>query len=150
MHRDTPWRESTRLEVGTMWRLDHIAVLVTLLLTIAFGTGMAAADATKKHSGAIVATDEGKAAFVLAEVGPWQLRDGNTVLTNRTVVVTDTTEWTVVKRAEATPSGFPWDFVEATLDRWDVHPGTFVTADCLHKGKALIATKVTVVELPAK
>lgn len=44
-----------------------------------------------KHSGSIVAVADDATTFVLAEVGPWQMHDGATAITYRTITVTPET-----------------------------------------------------------
>jgi hypothetical protein len=133
-----------------MRRLSSLAIPLTLaLLLAASGLPAAAADVVK-HSGVIVAVDERAGTFVLAEVGPWQLRDGETVVTRRTISLTPATAFSIVFRDEEAPSGFPNDFVETPLEPWAVYLGDHVTIDCRHDGRRLVALKIVVTDLPGE
>ncbi len=126
--------------------LRHIAALlvVTLLFVAA---PLVTADSTMKHSGTILGLDRSAGTIVLGEVGPWRLERGATVITRRTIDVTSGTTFAVVRRVEASPTGFPNDFVEEKLDGATLATGDYVTVDCLHRAGRMIALKVTVVEL---
>jgi len=120
----------------------HITLSIALVLLLALP---ALADAQQmKHSGLIVGIDRDRGTITLAEVGPWQVVQGATVLTTRTIVVTAATEFALVGRVDDPPSGFPGDFIEERLDPWDLRYEDFVTIDCLHRGARLIALKITV------
>jgi len=94
-----------------------------------------------------VAIDEKAGAIVLAEIGPWKVREGKTVITYRTITVMPETEFGVVGRDYATPDGFPGELIEGALETGEIFVNDFVTVDCLHEGKRLIALKVTVTEV---
>jgi hypothetical protein len=87
--------------------------------------------------------------FVLAEVGPWQVRDGATVITYRTIALTAKTEFGVVTRVDAAPSGFCGDFAEFPIGPERVDLNDSVTVVCRRDGKRLVALKITVVEVAA-
>jgi hypothetical protein len=110
--------------------------------------GSAGAQPLVKHSGVIVDANERAGSLVLAEVGPWRVRDGATVITYRTIVFTPQTEFTIVFRAEDPVTGFAGDFVETPLEAWAVYVGDHVTIDCRHDGTRLVAVKMTVTDLP--
>jgi len=131
-----------------MKTLGHVlsASLLTMLLGLA---APASAEERMNHSGSIVFIAEDARSFVLAEVGPWQVRDGATVITYRTITVTPETEFAYVVRADPAPSGFPGDFVETPLGPEAVYLDDYVTVDCRHEGKRLVALKITVTEVPA-
>ena len=131
-----------------MKTLGHVvsASLLAMLLGLA---APASAEERMKHSGSIVFIAEDARSFVLAEVGPWQVRDGATVITHRTITVTPETEFAYVVRADPAPSGFLGDFVEAPLGPEAVYLDDYVTVDCRHEGKRLVALKITVTEVPA-
>ena len=101
-----------------------------------------------RHSGVIADVDERAGTFVLAEVGPWSVRNGRTVVTRRVVALTPTTEFAIAFRDEEAPSGFRNDFVETPLERWAVYVGDFVTVECVRQGGRLTASKVVVTDLP--
>jgi hypothetical protein len=117
-------------------------VLVFLLGLIA----VASAEKSVRHSGSIVSIAEDARTFVLAEVGPWQTRDGATVITYRTITLAPETELAIVARDEAPPSGFPGDFVETVLGPDGVYLNDYVTVDCRHEGQRMIALKIIVTE----
>jgi hypothetical protein len=101
-----------------------------------------------RHSGVIADVDERGGTFVLAEVGPWNVRDGRTVITRRVITLTPTTEFAIAFRDEEAPSGYRNDFVETPLERWAVYVGDFVTVECVQRGGRLTASKVIVTDLP--
>jgi len=101
-----------------------------------------------KHSGSIVAIADDASTFVLAEVGPWQVREGATVLTYVTIALAPDTEYALVARADEPPSGFGGDFVETRLGPEDVYLHDYVTVDCLHEGGRMVALKITVTSAP--
>jgi hypothetical protein len=105
-----------------------------------------AAEEIVKHSGKIVAISDGAGTFVLGEVGPWQVRDGETVVTRRTIMLTPATQFVMVGRADDAPSGFPGDFVDVALGADAIYLYDFVTVECRHDGKRLLALKITVVD----
>ena len=119
-----------------------LSVLVSLL---ALGPSAGFAQ-TMKHSGTILSIGDDAATFVLAEVGPWQVRDGATVMTYRTITVTPETRFAIVSRGADLAGGLPGDFVEMRLPPDGVYLNDYVTVDCLHDGKRLIALKITVIE----
>lgn len=108
----------------------------------------AAAAEIKQHSGRIVSIADDARTFVLAEVGPWQVRNGATVVTYRTIELAPQTQFTIVARIDAAPSGFRGDWVEFAIGPERVYLNDQVTVDCRHEGKRLVALKITVVEVP--
>jgi hypothetical protein len=146
-----------------MKRLGHVVIPSILMILVGL-TASASAGERVKHSGVIVsiADDQndfalfphltvfGKArTFLLAELGPWQVRNGATVITYRTITLAPETEFAMVARADAAPSGFGGDFVETRLGPEGVYLNDYVTIDCRHEGKRLVAVKITVTELLA-
>jgi hypothetical protein len=101
-----------------------------------------------RHSGLITAVDERAGTFLLAEVGPWQLRNGRTVVTYRTVALTPATQFAITFRVEDAASGYRHDFVETPLEAWAVYVGDFVTVEAVEQRNRLNALKVTVTDLP--
>ena len=85
---------------------------------------------------------------MLAELGPWQVRDGRTVVTHRTVAITAATRFAIAFREQEAPSGYRDDFVETPLEAWAVYVGDFVTVECEEKRGRLTALKITVTDLP--
>ena len=126
----------------TQFRLFVSMVVLCVGLAVPAGAGE-----TMKHSGSIVSVADDATTFVLAEVGSWQVRDGATVITYRTITVTPRTEFAIVGRENEPASGFPGDFVEAPLDPDGVYLNDHVTVDCRHEGTRLIALKITVTEV---
>ncbi len=123
-------------------------VLASMLVMLGLTASVSAAE-NAKHSGSIVSIAEDARTFMLAEIGPWPLRDRATVITYRTVTLVPETEFAIVARANAAASGFEGDFVETRLGPEDVYLNDYVTVDCRHEGKRLVALKITVIEPPA-
>ena len=114
-------------------------ILAALLgLTVA-----ASAGERMEHSGSIVSIADDGRTFVLAEVGPWQLRNRATVVTRRTITVESGTEFAIVARDVDASSGFPGDFVETRLGPDGVYLNDYVTVDCRHEGRRPVALKIT-------
>lgn len=107
---------------------------------------VAASDAqeTVKHSGSVVAIDDKAGTVVLAEVGPWKLRDGATVITYRTITVTPDTAFAVARRSTDPANGFPGQFVEEPLAPGALALNDYVTIDSRHEPKRVRALKITV------
>jgi hypothetical protein len=124
----------------------HHVVSASVLVILLVLTASASAEESVKHSGSIVSIAENARTFVLAEVGPWQVRDGATVITYRTITLAPETAFAIVARADAAPSGFPGDFVETALGPEAVYLNDYVTVDCRHAGRRLVALKITVTE----
>ena len=123
------------------------STVFTALLAILLGLiASASAGERMNHSGSIVSIADDGRTFVLAEVGPWQVRNGATVVTRRTITLEPGTELAIVARDDASPSGFPGDFVETRLGPDGVYLNDYVTVDCRHDGQRLIALKITVTE----
>jgi len=122
------------------------SAIVVILLGLSASAG---AGETMKHSGSIFAADDATM-FVLAEVGPWQTRNGATVVTYRTITVTSETQFAIVARRDEAAGAFTGDFVEIPLGPDGIYLNDYVTIDCFHEGRRLIALKITVTEvLPA-
>jgi hypothetical protein len=123
------------------------STVFTILLAVLPGLiASASAGERMKHSGSIVAIADDGRTFVLAEVGPWQVRRGATVVTRRTITLEPETEFSIVAREVETSSGFLGDFVETRLGPDGVYLNDYVTVDCRHEGRRLIALKITVSE----
>lgn len=91
------------------------------------GPGVPASAGPGSHSGTIAEIADDARAFVLAEVGPWQVRDGATVLTRRIIALTPDTASVIAVRTEVAPSGFPDDFVEVPVGPDRVYLGDYVS-----------------------
>ena len=104
---------------------------------------------TETHSGSIASIADDAPTFVLAEVGPWQVRDGATVITHRTIALAAETEFSIVARVDSAPSGFRGDFVEFPIGPERVYLNDYVTVVCRRDGKRLVALTITVIEMPA-
>lgn len=117
------------------------ALLLSLAASVSAGEVM-------KHSGVIVAIADDARTFMLAEVGPWQVRHGATVVTHQIITLLPDTQFTMVGRGDDAPSGFKSDFVEVPLGPDAVYLNDYVTVECRHEGSRMLALKITVVELP--
>ena len=126
-----------------MYRLRPIVLALTLLAGLAASVNAE----IMRHSGFIFSIADNAKTLVLAEVGPWQLRNGRTVITYRTVAMTPQTVFTVVRRSDAAPSGFRGDFVETAVGPEEAYLNDYVTVECLHEGERVVALKITVIEL---
>jgi len=126
-----------------MRRRARLAFVLSTLLVL---TGSAAAEEVMKHSGSIVAIADDAQTFVLAEVGPWQRRQGATVITYRTITLLPQTQFTFVGRVDEGNGGFPGNFVEAPLEPDAVYLHDYVTVECRHEGARLLALRITVIE----
>ena len=117
---------------------------------LALSASASTEDIVTKHSGVIVAIPDDARSFVLAEVGPWQVRNGATVVTYRAITLMPATQFAMMGRAHDAPSGYPGDFVEVVLGPEAVYLNDYVTVECRHEGKRLLAVKITVAELAAE
>lgn len=120
------------------------ALATTILLGLTAAVGAAE---QVKFSGVIVSISDSRGTFVLAEVGPWRVRDGATVITRRTIALAPDTAYAVVGRAETAPSAFPGDFVETPVGPDRIHLNDWVTVECRREGGRLVAVKITAVDL---
>ena len=128
-----------------MQRVGRAMLALVMLFAVATSAGAAHIE---RHSGSIESIPDDARTFVLAEVGPWQVRDGETVLTRRTITLTPETKYAIVKRVDDAPSGFRGDFVEFEIGPERVYLNDQVTVECRHEGTRLIAVKITVTEMP--
>ncbi len=127
--------------------MRHGAMFAWVFAALLALTVSASAEEIVRHSGSIVAIADDARTFVLAEVGPWQVRTGATVTTYRTITLMPETQFAIVGRLDDAPSGFPGDFVETPLGPEAVYLNDYVTVECRHEGKRLLALKITVAEL---
>jgi hypothetical protein len=125
---------------------QNVALLVLVVL-MALGSPVSADDVVK-HSGRIVGIADGARTFVLEEVGPWKVRNGETVMTRQVITLLPETRFTIVGREDGASSGFKGDFVEMTLAPEDVYLYDYVTVECRHEGGNMLALKIMVMELP--
>lgn len=117
-----------------------IAILVALI-----APGASAAE-IQRRSGTVEAVDRDRGALVVGEVGPWQVKNGETVVIRRTFAVTGSTRFVRVERRPETQTGaWPGDFVEVPLAAWDVKPGQFVTVESEPGAARPTASRVLVV-----
>jgi hypothetical protein len=126
-------------------RIPALGLAVALVLALAGG---ADAQPLEKHSGVIVDASETAHTLVLAEVGPWRVRDGRTVITRRTIAFTPQTQFVIAFRSEDPANGYMGAYVEAPLEAWAVYVGDHVTVECRRDGTRLVAVKMTVTDLP--
>jgi hypothetical protein len=132
-----------------MIRLRDVASAFVLLAALGItASSDAQPQQTVKHSGTIVDVHDRAGTFLLAEVGPWRVRSGETVVTRRTIALAAETTFAIVKRTPKAPNEFPGDFVELPIDASEVYVTDYVTVECRHEGKRLIATKITVIDMP--
>ena len=123
------------------------APMVGLVLLGLAAPGPAEAAATR-HSGTVVAVDRDAGTIVIEEIGPWRVKDGQTVITRFTVKAGESTAWTRARRATgAGPSGWDGEFIEVPQDAWELKRGEYATIELEGAGKGQVATRVTVSEL---
>lgn len=123
-----------------------VRILAMALLTLA--PPARAGAPTSKHSGTILAVNRAAGTIVLGEMGPWRVKGGVTEITERTIAVIPSTEFTRVKRVPGPgPAGWAGDFVEVRLGVWEVKAGDLVTVEVREKDQRLIALKVVVIKL---
>lgn len=125
-------------------QIAWLLVVVVVALAAAEAGG---AEVGVRHSGTVTAFDQAAGTLVLDELGPWRLKGGVTQITKHTIEVTPTTGFALVKRATDGATGFPGEFVETALDAGALQPGDFVTVECQHEGKRLLALRITVTEI---
>ncbi len=128
-----------------MKRWATLAVLAVLLAVS--GAPAGAADVFR-HTGTLTSFDRATGTLVVAEVGPWRVRDGVTVVTERTVTLTPATRFSFVRRGEPGETAWPGDFLELAIDAWEMLPGDFVTVECRHEADRMIALRVQVLDVP--
>src|SRR5919108_2266668 len=104
----------------------RVLLVSVALLSLAATAG---ADELVKHSGVIVAIADDGRSFVLAEVGPWQMKRGSTVITSRRISLLPETAFAIVGRVDDAPSGFAGDFVVVPLTAEEVYLNDYVTVD---------------------
>jgi hypothetical protein len=126
-----------------MRRRARIAFVLSMILAL---NGSAGAEEVMRHSGSIVAIADDARTFVLAEVGPWQVRNGATVITYRTITLLPQTQFAFVGRMDDGASGFRGNFLEVPLEPDAVYLHDYVTVECRHEGTRLLALKITVIE----
>ena len=119
-------------------------VLLAALLTLAAPAWAGSDEVT--HSGTVLTVDRTAGRIVLEELGPWEVKDGKTVLMRQTIVVTPSTQFSGVKRAAgAAPSGWIGGLVEVPRQPWQLQPGDFVSVS-VTPGTPPMALKITVVD----
>lgn len=120
--------------------------IVVVVVTVLGALGATAAGAEPRHSGAILGLSVERDKLTVGEVGPWALRDGETVTIRRTFALTpDTRIVRVERRPQAAPGGWPGDFVEVPITAADLRPGDFVTVEVSGAGGRPAASKVSAV-----
>lgn len=119
-------------------------VRVLLIAALLLGLGAGATEAAD-FSGTVAAVNRDTGTIVIAEIGPWQVKGGQTLVTERTIAVAPSTRFVAVRRSRDTgPSGFTGEFVDVPLDPWAVKQGDFVTVRAVKAGDRLTALTVTV------
>jgi hypothetical protein len=92
--------------------------------------------------------DRAAGTITIEAIGPWRVKDGQTVITRFTVKPDGSTAWTRARRATgAGPSGWDGEFMEVPQDAWGLKPGEYATVELQPAGKGQVATRVTVSEL---
>jgi hypothetical protein len=83
--------------------------------------------------------------LVLEDVGP---KTGKTEspITPRTIVLSSSTEYYVVDRANDGATGFPGDYTGMKAEASEVKPGAFVSVECQQDGGRCMAQKLVVVK----
>jgi hypothetical protein len=122
-------------------RIARTLTTVAVLLAVLGPSDLIAAD---RCSGAVVSIDPAAGTLLVAEVGPWQVKDGATVTTPRRFDLTAATVYERVARAKQAPSGYAGDFVQTPIAPADIAVGDHVTIQCEERGARLIAAKVSV------
>jgi hypothetical protein len=118
----------------------------TLVLLLMAGPALAAGPVTR-HSGTVIGVDRAAGTLVVGEVGPWQVKAGETVITRRTIAVTRATEFSRVARAAGPgPGGWVGEYVERATAAWSVKEGDFVTVTVERSDARLTAVRVCVPE----
>jgi hypothetical protein len=120
------------------------ALAVIVALGVILGAAAGEGQERVTHTGTIAAIDHVAGTIVVAEVRPWTLRDGQPLISYRTITLTPDTEVTIVGRPYDTHD--PWDgpFIEGPLGRDSLYLNDHVTVDCLQVGRRLIALKITI------
>ena len=114
-----------------------------MLLLLLAGAGSADAEERERHSGAVASIGP-NGTFVLAEVGPWSMRDGKVVITKRTITVGSETQYAMTGRVWDSTVAFPGGFAEWSVLPDEIYVGDYVTVECRRAGKRLLALKITV------
>lgn len=120
----------------------HRSIASALVLLVLMVTPSVAAAPVVKHSGAVVSVDLASGRLVLEEVGPWVVENGRTVTHRYAIRVTPDTQFILAKR-DAT-DWTPPAFVTRPLTR-PLAAGDYVTVECRHEAKRLVAISITVV-----
>jgi hypothetical protein len=131
-----------------MVRRSASMVSVLVLFVFALAVPGSAPAALARHSGTVVAVDEAAGTIVIEEMGPWRVKDGQTVIARFAAKANGSTAWVRARRAiGAGPSGWLGEFIEVPQDPWQVKPGDYVTIEVKRSGKGWMALRVTVAEL---
>lgn len=127
--------------------MGHRAFALSLMMALLALAGTVSAGEVVKHSGVIVSIADDARTFVLAELGPWRVRDGVTVITDATITLLPETTFAMVRRVGDPPTGFAGDFIEVPLGPEAVYLNDYVTVECRHEGTKKYALKITVAEV---
>lgn len=125
-----------------MLRSRHVVAVAAAAVLVGLAPARADAGDIHRHSGSVIAVE--RSAILVAEIGPWKIRNGQTVVTELRIVVTKATEFVAAYRAWDAAADFPGEFREVPLVDWEIQPGDLVTVECEHRGDGMIALKVTV------
>jgi hypothetical protein len=113
---------------------------------VALGLMPRGVEADERRSGRVLGIDDRVGMILIAEVGPWQVRNGVTQVTRHTIVVLPSTKIASYIRVNV-PGRFDGDFIEVPLTLQDVSIGDFVTVECRRERGQLIASSIAVAEL---
>jgi hypothetical protein len=127
-------------------RAHRLLTPLAVVLALAAASLPARAADTTRHSGTVRAVDPAAGRMVIEEVGPWVVEKGLTRVAARTIRFTPETKFSVFMRVDR-QGYFAGDFMEVPLEPGDVSPGDFVTAECVRRGRDLVAVTVTIAEV---
>jgi len=127
------------------WTISAVGLVVLSL------AGSAWAQAATRHSGTVVAVDRAAGTITIEVMGPWRVKEGQTVTTRVTVKPDESTAWTRARRAAgAGPSGWYGEVIEVPQDVWALKPGEYATVELQRAGDRQVTTRVTVSELDTR
>src|SRR5215831_11917181 len=126
------------------WRFETAIAGLVLLASTSAGW---CAPRTVTYAGSVLEVDAATGKIVVGDMGPRQ-SDGRSEVARRSVVVTPSTQFTRVTRAQGVASsGWIGDFITAQLAPSDVKPGDFVAVTASREPNGPQALKVTVVDV---
>jgi hypothetical protein len=122
------------------------AIVLAGLALLALAVALPAEAATVTRSGTVVSVDAAAGRVVIGDMGP-RLKDGKSKITRRTIRLTPSTEFLLVKRATGVaPGGWNGGYVETRISAADVKPGAWVTVSGEPGPRGMTAAKVEVAD----